>query len=298
MKRKVLVVALGMLGCALGLKAQQEQYLVAGCGLDKAAIINRSGEILWETPVAGSDCNDAEMTKEGNILMAYGRGAKLVTLDQQTLWDYKVEKPEEMHGATQLKNGNYLLACCGQPARIIELSPKGEVVKEFSYDTGIQNIHSQFRQVSKTSKGTYLIPLFRTSTVVEVNDRGELLREVKAEGNPFQVTVLKNKNWLVACGDGHSLIEVNPQTGQVANRVGERDLEFCKFQFVAETRRLKNGNTLVVNWNGHDREDKKQPILLEYDKNKKQVWCLYETPQLKRISTVCPLTIPFVPSGK
>lgn len=289
MKRNALLLA-GLLCFQVAVKAQKEQYLIAACGMDKVAVIDRKGEIFWETPVEKADCNDAEITREGNVLFGYKYGAKLVDRTQRVIWDYPVEFPnEEMYTATQLRNGNYLLACCGKPARIIELDGQGKVVYELKYDTGVEDVHSQFRQIVQSKKGNYILPIMGKGVVREISRDGKLIREVKVEGNPFQISLLKGGNWLVACGDGHSWIEVNPAKNEIVKRVGERDLPFCKLQFVAELTRMKNGHTLVANWNGHDPKDQTQPIAFEIDKNNHLIWAIYPTEKIKRISTLSPV---------
>lgn len=289
MRRNILLLA-GLLCFQVAVKAQKEQYLIAGCGMDKVAVIDRKGEIFWEIPVEKADCNDAEITREGNVLFGYKYGAKLVGRNQHVIWDYPVEFPkEEMYTATQLHNGNYLLACCGKPARILELDGQGKVVHELKYDTGVENVHGQFRQIIQSPSDTYILPIMGKGVVREISRYGKVIREAKVEGNPFQVSLLKDGNWLVACGDGHSWVEVNPEKNEIVKRVGERDLPFCKLQFVAELTRIKNGHTLVANWNGHDRKDQAQPIAFEIDKNNQLIWAIYPTEEIKRISTLSPV---------
>ena len=132
----------------------------------------KTGEIEWSHPLnKGEDCNDVEITREGNILYAYTSGARMITRDQQTVWDFKAKKGEELFTATQLPSGHYMLAICGTPSRIIELDPQGHPVEEIKFDTSITGVHDQFRQIVKTPQNTYLIPLMGKGEVVEMTKR-------------------------------------------------------------------------------------------------------------------------------
>lgn len=262
-----------------------QYYLVGGCGLDRLAVIDRSGKIYWEYPVENKDCNAAVLTKKGDILFSNRTGAKLINKNKETIWEIKSFPTEEMYTSTELKNGNYLLACCGKPARIMEVDRKGKVLKEIRYNTGVENIHGQFRQISKTKKNTYIIPIMDEGAIHEINDKGELLRKIKVEGNPFQAKILNNGNWLISCGDAHSFIELDPSTEKIIKKVGRNDLEFCTLLFAAETTQMRNGNTLIANWGGHEKH-LKAPIVVEIDKNNNKVWSFEGNDVFRYISTI------------
>lgn len=271
--------------CVIDLSAQK--YLVSGCGYDKISIVDRSGNIFWSYDVPGSDCNDAEITDKGNVLLAYKYGAMLVDIQKNVLWNFKVDYPnEEMYTATQLTNGNFLLACCGLPARIIEIDHECNVINEVVYDTGIKDIHSQFRQIIKTDTGTYIIPIMGNGTVREITSDGKILRELYVGGTPFQTTILNNGNWLVSCGDGHKIVEISPKDGSIKRTIDNNNLYGCKLKFVAECSVMENGNILVANWDGHDVNGDKSPAIIEIDTDNNIVWSLYSSNHLYRISTL------------
>lgn len=152
---------------------KQEKLLVSGCGWKQVSILDKaSGKIEWTHPLQpGEDCNDVELTTEGNILYAYTTGARLINRQQEVLWDFKADEKEELYTATQLTDGKYLLALCGNPSRIIELSADGKPIYELTFDTSIADVHSQFRQIVKTPENTYLIPLMGRGEVIEMSPR-------------------------------------------------------------------------------------------------------------------------------
>lgn len=87
--------------------------------------------------------------------------------------------------------------------------------------------------------------------IAEMDQNGQIFRKVKVGGNLFSVHELKNGNWLVGCGDAHRFIEIEARSGKILREVNSSMLKDVDLLFVAETIRLKNGNTLVCNWCGH-----------------------------------------------
>lgn len=289
MMRQVLGIALALLlivGVCISCETKKEKLLVSGCGWNQVVILDKgTGQIEWSHQInVGEDCNDAEITKEGNILYAYTKGARMITRSQDVVWDFQSKPGEELFTATQLPSGHYMLAICGNPSRIIELDPKGKQISELLFDTDISGVHDQFRQIVQTSSGTYLIPLMGKGEVIEMNKKKEIVNRVTCGGNPFSVQVLKNGNWLVACGDAHNFVEIDPVSKLIVDKVDSNDLPGYSLLFVAELVRLANGNTIICNWNGHT-QDKSQPLLIEITPGKDVAWTLPKHPGIINIST-------------
>ncbi|WP_308594672.1 hypothetical protein [uncultured Parabacteroides sp.] len=269
-------------------KYKGEKFLLAGCGWDKVAVVDRrTCRFEWVHTIGkGEDCNDVEVTRERNILYAYTAGARLITPEQRVIWDYKVDRNEELFTATQLSDGGYLLAICGHPARIVELDKEGYPVKEIRFETGIKTVHDQFRQIEKTKRNTYLIPLFGSGELIEMNVSGQIINRVEVGGTPFSVKQLKRgKRLLVGCGDGHRWVEIDTKTWKIERSVTSDDLEGLSLLFVAELSRYGDGTTLLCNWNGHSK-DKSQPKLVEIDRNNRIVWQLDDKGSIRNISAV------------
>ncbi len=264
-----------------------EKFLIGGCGWDKVAIVDKKSSALeWTHQLQkGDDCNDVEITKAGNILYAYKGGARLITRNQDVIWDFKVEKGQELYTATELPSGEYLLAVCAVPSRIITLNSKGEKIKEQNFDSGITNVHGQFRQILPTPANTYLIPLMGKGEVIELTQTGEVIRRVTVGGNPFSVKLLPDGNWLVACGDAHKLVVVDSEKQAVKQTIAAEDVSNVALLFVAEMNNYPNGNVLISNWNGHSK-DKNQPKLIELDSKSQVVWTLAPNDEITNISAV------------
>lgn len=265
---------------------KKERLLICGCNWNKIAQIDKTnGQILWSHPVLpGEDCNDIERTRRGDILYAYQKGARLIRENHEVVWDYKAPEHTEVYTATELRDGRFMITMCGNPARIVFLNKKGEVIQELPFQTGIQNIHDQFRQITFSRNNTFLIPLMGTGEVIEMDQQGKILRRVNVGGNLFSIKELKNGNWLVGCGDSHRFVEVDPQSGKILHEVNNDSLKEVDFLFVAETLRLPNGNTLLCNWCGHS-AIKTQAKVIEVDPDNQVVWQL-QNPEVANVSAI------------
>ena len=172
-----------------------------------------------------------------------------------------------------MPSGEYLLGICAHPSRLFTLNSKGIKIKEQNFDSGIDNVHGQFRQIYPTKNNTYLVPLMGKCEVIELTQKGEVIRRIVVGGNPFSVKVLRDGNWLVACGDSHKYVVVDPGKQQVKETISAKDINDVSLLFVAEPYCYKNGNVLIANWNGHSK-DKSQPKLVEINSKNLVVWKL------------------------
>ena len=262
------------------------KLLLCGSGWNKIVIIDKeTKQIEWTHELEdGEECNSVEYTPNGNILYSYSGGAKLITKDHKVLWDIPAPDGSEMQTATVMDDGNYLLASCGNPATILEVNRKGEVLSETKYDTGVDHPHAQFRQVRKNHRGNYIIPVFATSDLREVSPEGNLIKSVEVGGTPFTTLFLPNGNYLVSCGDGHYFAEVDFNRGEILYK--KDNVEGIPLSLVAGLLLSENDNLYIANWQGHNKDAEGQPQLVELDKNNRIVWSLNDNGTFKFVSAV------------
>lgn len=270
-----------------------KHLLLGGSGWDKIAIVNKKTKAIeWEHPLEkGWECNSVAFTHDNNILFSYSKGAKLITLDHEEIWDIPAPDGCEMQTARVLPNGNYLLAWCGNPARIMEVGHDGEIISKTDFHTGIEQPHAQFRQVNRNKRGNYLVPLFATSEVREISPDGSTVKSIKVAGNPFSVAGLDNGNHLVACGDAGCFVEMNLNSGEELRRVNANDIEGARLFFVAQLMPKCNGGLYICNWQGHDGEAASggHPQLVEISPAGKVIWSLNDNATFGMISAICPI---------
>lgn len=262
-------------------------YYLGGSGWNKIALVNSQGTMVWSHDLEkGQECNSVTSLPGGKLLYAFKQGAKLIDENHQTLWEYTCEKGAEIHAASLTDQGTILLGVCGHPARIIEFSTEGEKLIDITFETEIKNTHSQFRQISKNKKGNYLVPLLAKKSILEIDANGTVLKEVNLDMSVFSLEVLSSGNWLLSCGDSHKLIEIVPTTKEVVWELKENDVSGVSLRFVAEAKRLENGNTIVCNWGGHSKGKSKTVQVFEIDAANNLLWKIEDYKSFGNVSTM------------
>ena len=285
----IISITLFFVSTAFG-QNKSEKLLLGGSGWNKIVIIDKATKkIEWEHPLEkGWECNSVAATPNGNILFSYAKGAKVIDRAHKELWNISAPEGCEMQTARILPNGNCLLAWTGHPAVIMEVTPKGDISSRTEYETGVQNAHGQFRQINKNERGNYQIPVFPSSEIREVSPEGKLIKSTKLEGNPFTTLKSKGKNYWVACGDAHILMEVNLDNDKVIQRYSANDIKGTNLYFVAGLFPAPKGGIYVCNWQGHSRnaQETNSPQLFEMDKKGNIIWSLNDNQTFGMISTV------------
>jgi hypothetical protein len=261
----------------------KHRFIASGSGMKEIVIVDENGDIEWSYP-SGKECNDVSMLSDSTILFSCRTGAKMVNLNKEVLWEYKGEPKTEVQSASMLKNGRILIIQNGTPAKLMEISKKGKVKKQLIIPTTKENPHAQFRNIRKTGKGTYLIGYFSENKVCEFDKSGKIIRTIPMKGNAFSSVRLENGNTLIACGDGHRLIEVDKNNKEVWT-LEENEIPGHPLRFVANIHRLPNGNTVICNWGGHGHRNG-QAQIFEITRDKKVVWEVSDWDKFKTISTL------------
>ena len=264
------------------------RFLCCDYGGGKVCIVAADGSIEWQ--VEAKNPQDCWLLPNGNILFAYVGGAKEMTKDKQVVWEYKAPEKVECHAAQPLPNGNVLVVECGT-SRILEVDRKGEIAKEIKLTTAPEiKLHNQFRGTRKTAEGHYLVCFKGEGKIVELDGDGKVLREVKVPGDPHEVVRLKNNNWLITCGDGHKVVEVDP-SDKVVWELNENDLPGNPLRLMAGCQRLPSGNTLFCVYLGHGHIGE-QPMVIEVTPDKKVVWEFADHAHFKTINQIQSLEVP------
>lgn len=200
------------------------------------------------------------------------------------------EKGVECHAAQPLPNGNVLVVECGT-SRLIEVDKEGKIAKEIPLVTKPDvTLHNQYRGARKLVNGHYVVVFKGEGKIVELDGDGKVLRQQPVPGDPHEVLVLKNGNWLVTCGDGHQVVEVNP-AGETVWSLTENELPGNPLRLMAGAQRLPNGNTILCNYLGHGHIGE-NPQVYEVTPDKKLVWTFGDHGQFKTINQIQILDTP------
>lgn len=251
------------------------------------SIVSATGAVEWQ--VSAEAPQDCWMLPGGNVLFAYRDGAKEVQPDKKVVWEYKAPANTECHACQPLPEGRVLVVECGT-SRLVEVERDGKIGKEIKLTTTTGATHNQFRGARKTPEGHYLVCFKGESKVVQLSGTGTVEREVKVEGDPHEVVQLPSKNWLITCGDGHKLVEVDPG-GKVVWELKENDLPGNPLRLMAGCQRLPNGNTVFCNYLGHGHVGE-QPQAFELTHDNKVVWEMADHAQFKTLNQIQLLDVP------
>jgi hypothetical protein len=264
-------------------KPVSHKLLVTDYGGGHVSILEADGKVSWRYSV--NNPQDSWMLKNGNILLTHRMGVREVTPDKKVVWEYKIERPNEVHSCQPLKNGNYMVAVSG-PGVILEINKDGKIQKTVKLKTNQKSPHSQMRIVRKLKNGNYLVGHNSDRVAREYDPNGKVIREIKVpKGSSGHAAYrLKNGNTLLSTGDGHTIVEVD-KNDKIVWQIKENDLKGNPLRYIAGMQRLKNGNTLVSNWGGHGHVGK-QPQVFEVTRDKKVVWQLFDNKNFKTISNI------------
>ena len=235
---------------------------------DRVVLLDESSKIIWEYNVPHPQ--DAWVLPNGNILTSYYQGVREVTRDKQIVWEYKTEKPNEIPNCQPLPDGNVMIGIVGE-CRLIEVNRKGEIVHQVQLATTEKTPHAQFRMCRKTPEGTYLVPFTAEGAVREYDRDGKVIRAFPSLPSPVCAIRLENGNTLISAGQAVTEYDRN---NQVVWQLNEIDIPDIQLGILAGIHRLKNGNTIVCNWNTQDTGDKVGAHIFEVTDDKRVVWKL------------------------
>jgi hypothetical protein len=277
-----IIVSLGLSASSFA-EEIRHRFLCCDYNGDQVCIVGADGRIEWR--VEAKHPQDCWLLPNGNVLFAYLNGAKEMTPSREVVWEYRATAAGvECQAAQPLPNGNVLVVECGT-SRLIEVDRQGQIAKEIALVTKPEiKTHNQYRGARKLANGHYVVVFKGEAKVVELDGSGTVLREQPVPGDPHEVLVLKNGNWLVTCGDAHEVVEVDP-AGQTVWRLGENDLPGNPLRLLAGAQRLPNGNTLLCNYLGHGHIGE-NPQVYEVTPDKRLVWSFADHANFKTINQI------------
>ena len=264
----------------------------AGGGIDHLAIVDGSGNLLWDYPTKA--IHDLHLLDNGNLLFqtSWTRVVEM-TLKKEIVWSYDASKMNgnegkrvEVHAFQRLAGGNTMIVESG-PARILEVDRMGRIVKEIRLKVNNPSAHSDTRLARKLRNGNYLVSHEADGVVREYSDKGKVVWEFavpmfgkKAKdghgpqcfGNKtFAALKRRNGNYLISTGNGHSVLEVSPKK-EIVWKLDQNDLEDITLGWVTTLQELPNGNIVV----GNCHATKENPQIIEVTRDKKVAWKFHD----------------------
>ncbi len=279
-----------LLGSGINIPAFAEEppYKVLGHDRGHVALVDKDGKVLWQYE-ARHDGHDIDLLPNGNYLLHLDATTVAeINKDKQIVWKYKSVPKQgskervEVHSFQRLSDGNTLISESGN-RRLIEVDPKGKIVKEIPLLIEHPDPHRDTRLVRKLANGHYLVCNEGDSKVREYDDMGKVVWTYKLDlgGRPrspghgveghgtevFGAVRLPNGNTLIAGGNNNRVIEVTPE-GKIVWELKHNELPGIQLAWVTTLHVLPNGNMIIGNCHAGE----KNPQLFEITRDKKVVW--------------------------
>ncbi len=268
-------------------------HRVLGQDRGRFVILGHSGAVEWEYPSA-HNAHDIEVLPNGNLLLHVAPDRiREVTPAKETVWEWTsrpvapYDGPVEIHGFQRLPNGDTMIAETGN-LRIVEVDPKGAIVRVVPIRSERPDWHHDTRRVRKTDLGTYLVCHEPLGLVREYDADGGIVWEYAlpliegraASGGQqghgtavFHAIRLANGNTLVGGGNNNRVLEVTPAKEIVWSAgpsLKAPDGTPIELRWVTSLQALPNGNVVIGNTHGGPG----QPQLVEVTRKGEVVWTL------------------------
>jgi hypothetical protein len=157
------------------------------------------GEVLWKHAVQNPV--SCQRLPNGNTFIATYQAMMEVTPQNKVLYTYQANYGQIYH-AEKMRNGGIIYASSGDT--VVELDAAGKEVRHVS--TKAAGTTSGWGSAERLPNGNYLVALYATGKVVELDAAGKVQWECQAP-SPGHATRLRNGNTLVACIEGRAVIE-------------------------------------------------------------------------------------------
>lgn len=265
------------------------RFLCTDSAGNKIAVVAADGTVEWE--VSYQHPQDCWALPNGNYLFCHAHGAIEMTPAKAIIWEYKAPEKTEVHACQPLPDGRVLVMENGS-SRLLEIGRDGQIAREIKLPMppATVSVHDQYRGVRKTRDGHYIVCRKGEHRVEELDADGKVLRVIAVPGDVHEAVRLPNRNLLIACGDGHKIIELD-EHDKVVWELNEHDLPGNPLRLMAGLLHLPNGNTIFCNYLGHGHLGE-QPHFFELTPDKKVVWEFADHMHFKTVNQIQLLDVP------
>ena len=285
---RLLLLSVLIICVACSEKTEVSRLVIAAEGGKQVAISDALGKLLWQHPI--KQVHDVHLLENGNILVNNGWTKVMeVDLSGNTVWEYDSSQTEgyngekiEIHAFQRLPGGNTMVAESGI-SRIVEVDASGKLVSSIPLQVAKPHPHVDTRLVRKLDNGDYLVCHEGEERVAQYSSNGDVIwnfqvplfgkERVKGHGpesygaKAFSAIVLKNGNYLIATGNGHSVLEVTPEK-DIIWQLSQNEIPGVTLAWVTTLQELANGNLVI----GNCHAGPENPQIIEITRDKELVW--------------------------
>ena len=175
-----------------------ERVLVAEHGQSRVTERDRKGQILWEHRLQSQPVAVKRLPNGNTFIVTYQEILEVAPSNKVV---YSHPRPGMIYYGAKLRNGNIVYITSNN--QVVEMDEAGKELKTIPVgNTG------GWASVEKLSSGRYLVALYGSRKVVEVDESGKVIWEASIE-SPGHATRLANGNTLVACIEAKKVVELN-----------------------------------------------------------------------------------------
>ncbi|MCK5834186.1 MAG: hypothetical protein KAG98_00460 [Lentisphaeria bacterium] len=218
----------------------------------------------WSVAVP-SGTRDLQVISKDRILVSHGNGAAEFRLSDGQKIKTITDKYRGIQSARRLADGSTLLASIS--GEIYKLDQAGKETSRFK----IKLKHLDIRLVRVTPTGNFLIGCKNPRAVIEVNQKGDVIRKLALPGKGYKALLLKTGHILASTGDEVKVLELDKKGATISFVGGKKEHPTLGLDFASGFARLANGNIVVSNWLGHGKHGT-AAHLIEYSRDNKVVW--------------------------
>ncbi|HEV3257961.1 MAG TPA: hypothetical protein VG013_13830, partial [Gemmataceae bacterium] len=254
-----------------------------GKGPNRLIEVSAAGKLVWEHKPPSISVI-FQVLPGGHILYGYGgnpTGVQEITRDHKVVWDYRSKCPQ-VFGCERLANGHTLVAEQG-PSQVVEVTPRGKVVKTVRLTTSEKPFHRQVRNIHRLANGHILSAHEGEGAVREVDGDGKVVWEYTGVPDAPEALRLPNGNTLIACGTQRRVIEVTPAK-KVVWELNANDVPDLNLTWICSLQVLKNGDIVVGNFLRG--QEGKGAHAFEVTRDKKVVWKFADHKMVTSLTTV------------
>ena len=149
--------------------------------------------------------DDIRVLPDGNIMFAAMSQLGIINRKGEYIWKYICPKGTESHSCQPYGKDRVYFALNGVPGKIVIWNTRdNKCEKEIIVPTAGTQTHGQFRHVRLTKEGNFVTGLMFENKVVELNDKGEIVRSIEGQ-KAWHVDKLANGHYLIG-GDNKGYV--------------------------------------------------------------------------------------------
>jgi len=169
----------------------------AGSRADQLVLSERAGKVLWSNQESLFHPQMVEALDDATVLCATQDGAHILNARGESIWRYQLPPNVQNCVVKRLEENRFLVGHEG-PGRLLEINRQFDTLHEVVLTDMPNRNHGQFRYLTITPEGSYLVPVNSAKLLREYDRAGKILREITDLPQVTYAQRLESGNTLVS----------------------------------------------------------------------------------------------------